>query len=362
MIYVSPDPYGTAFEEELDLQKFNLQRHATAGLCFFEKDYRILLASMAPSTPGTRLPWWRTRLCGAWLIQVNNTPVASIYDAKTAFANLSSSNSQHCTLLFSHPEITPDISNQGLPVMSKSYFFQFTHDQLNNRINLIEDGLRTQRQRKYNVVDSGNVLNYTTRVMKLTRNKLLKQDDWIDWQELQYLQLDQYDAQGMFGIPVSAKDDEAVFHLVWTYAIKALDGRKKARCVCDGSTHSSSVQILDETYANFVDQTSSCLFYAIAAAENLLIFGAYISNAFAEAPPLKQGFYICPDQAFHEWWTQHKQQPAIPLRHLIPILSAMQGRPESLRLWEKHTNAILRELGLTPTIHKPCLYSGIITG
>jgi hypothetical protein len=53
MIYVSPDPYGTAFEEELDIRKFDLQCHATAGLCFFEKDNRILLASMAPSTPGS---------------------------------------------------------------------------------------------------------------------------------------------------------------------------------------------------------------------------------------------------------------------------------------------------------------------
>jgi hypothetical protein len=122
------------------------------------------------------LPWWRTRLRGAWLIQINNTPVASINDAKTAFANLSSSKSQRCTLLFSHPKITPDISNKGLPVMSKSDFSQFTHDQLNNRINLIEDGIQTQWQRRYDVVDSGHVLNYTTRMMKLTHGKLLKQD------------------------------------------------------------------------------------------------------------------------------------------------------------------------------------------
>ena len=47
---------------------------------------------------------------------------------------------------------------------------------------------------------------------------------------------------------------------------------------------------------------------------------------------------------------------------MIPILSAMQGHPESPRLWEKHADAILRELGLTPTIHEPCLYSGVITG
>ncbi len=38
----------------------------------------------------------------------------------------------------------------------------------------------------------------------------------------------------------------------------------------------------------------------------------------------------------------------------------MQGHPESPRLWEKHADSILCNIGLTPTIHKPCLYSGII--
>jgi hypothetical protein len=40
----------------------------------------------------------------------------------------------------------------------------------------------------------------------------------------------------------------------------------------------------------------------------------------------------------------------------------MQGHPESPRLWEKHADAILRDIGLTPTIHEPCLYSSIING
>ena len=35
----------------------------------------------------------------------------------------------------------------------------------------------------------------------------------------------------------------------------------------------------------------------------------------------------------------------------------MQGNPESPRLWEKHADKILREFGLTPTVHEPCLYS-----
>jgi hypothetical protein len=75
--------------------------------------------------------------------------------------------------------------------MLKSDFSQFTHDPLNNRVDLIEDSLQVKRMRQYNVVNSGNVLNYTTRIMKLTRGKLLKQDDWSDWQNSEYLQLNQ---------------------------------------------------------------------------------------------------------------------------------------------------------------------------
>ena len=51
------------------------------------------------------------------------------------------------------------------------------------------------------------------------------------------------------------------------------DGRKKAHCICDGSTRSGSVQFLDKTYVNCVDQMSSHLFYAIAAVEDLIVYG-----------------------------------------------------------------------------------------
>ena len=163
-------------------------------------------------------------------------------------------------------------------------------------------------------------------------------------------------------MPTAVAQDDAVFHLVWTYNIKAVDGRKKARCVCDGSTRSGLVKILDEVYANCVDQTSARLFYAVAVTENLLIFGSDVCNAFAEAPPPKQGFYILPDRAFTDWWVNYKGKPPIPPGHVIPVLSAMQGHPESPRLWEKHADAILRDIGLTPTVHEPCLYSGVING
>jgi hypothetical protein len=118
--------------------------------------------------------------------------------------------------------------------------------------------------------------------------------------------------------------------------------------------------VLNFTYANCMDQTSARIFYAVTAAKNLLIFGANISNAFAEAPPPKQGFYIRPDKDFLDWWVKHKKRPPIPPGAVIPVLLAMQGHPESPWLWEKHADTILHKIGLRPSTHEPCLYSGLI--
>jgi hypothetical protein len=64
----------------------------------------------------------------------------------------------------------------------------------------------------------------------------------------------------------------------------------------------------------------------------------------------KQGFYVQPDRAFNKWWVHHKKRTPIPDGHVIPILPAMQGHPESPCLWEKHAARILCKLGLTPTV------------
>jgi hypothetical protein len=362
-VYMSPDPYHASFEQPLDLRKFTLTNHPSAGLDLHESNNRVHLKRILPSSPAAKIPDWRSRLRGSRLIRVGDVTVSSIDDVRRALADLVSQHAPSTTLLFSHPEVRPSLSHDGVPIVSSAPFSLATHDQLNFRweFSTVADYLRTSGTR-YEVVNSGDVRNMTTRAMRLTRGKLLKQPDWTDWQSSEYLQLDQYFNQGMLGQPHIATDGDSVFHLVWTYNVKALDGRKKARCVCDGSPRAGQARILDETYANCVDQTSSRLFYAIAAAENLLIYGADVSNAFAEAPPPKQGFFIYPDRAFVEWWEQHKNFPPLPPGAVIPVLSAMQGHPESPRLWEKHADMILRDIGLTPTVHEPCLYSGVIDG
>jgi hypothetical protein len=99
------------------------------------------------------------------------------------------------------------------------------------------------------------------------------------------------------------------------------------------------------------------LFYAILAAKNMLIYGVDAFNAFAEAPPPKQVFYIYPDRAFKDWWVHHKNNPPILDGHVIPVLGAMHGHPESPRLRENHISKILCSTGFT---HKPCIYPGTI--
>jgi hypothetical protein len=48
MVYISPDPFYGAFEEELNLLKFDLTKNYTAGLNFFEKDQHLFLTSSQP--------------------------------------------------------------------------------------------------------------------------------------------------------------------------------------------------------------------------------------------------------------------------------------------------------------------------
>ena len=171
-VYMSPDPYFETFEEIIDLRNFDLTQHRTAGLCLAHSDNRLFLGCMTPSTPGAKIPCWRSRLKGAWLIKVGDIHVSSIADAQAAFRTALASGSLSIKLLFTHPEIRQDISHDGLPIVSSAPFSQQIHDQMNKRwdFTTVADYLR--KAPPYRIVEDGDVLNYITRVIKLTRGKL----------------------------------------------------------------------------------------------------------------------------------------------------------------------------------------------
>ena len=337
-----------SFEEKINLTRWTKNDHHTAGLSLIEQDGRLILASILPSTPAAKIDKWRSRCRGAWLMEVCGVPVHTTKEVERILTTNKELGRKEATITLAHPEVKGGLTNMGIP--------QLHLDQFNPRFILNLDCI-THQSPTY--LQSGGVWQYS--FSRLTRGKLLKQPDWHEWQSSEFLQLDQYYSQLMFGEPTYVKDYSNVFHLVWTYNIKDVDGRKKARCACDGSSRGGKVRVLDYTHANCVDHTASRTFYAIAAAENLQVYGADVCNAFSEAPPPKQGFYIQPDRAFNEWWTARGRTP-ISDGQVIPVMRAMQGHPESSRLWERHIDHIVKSIGFVPTTHEPCLYLGSING
>ncbi|MEY3451208.1 MAG: hypothetical protein RL711_1034 [Bacteroidota bacterium] len=135
-------------------------------------------------------------------IIIDDMSITTIEEAQEVFHSLSANGATSAHLLFAHPEVRPDVSRRGLPILSSEPFTVLTHAQLNDRWEFSTVASHLSTKPTYDLIDSGAVLNVVTRVMRLTRGKLLKQQDWEDWQASEFLQLDQYDAQGMFGSPV----------------------------------------------------------------------------------------------------------------------------------------------------------------
>jgi hypothetical protein len=63
---------------------------------------------------------------------VGDKTIQSIEDVAQAFDILRLESSPSTTLLFSHPKIHPNLSQEGIPIISLAPFSQLTHDQLNN--------------------------------------------------------------------------------------------------------------------------------------------------------------------------------------------------------------------------------------
>jgi hypothetical protein len=361
-VHMLPTPYNEAFEEELDLHKFDFSHHRAAGMAFLPQDNRLILASMAPSTPGARIPRWCTRLQGAWLLSINGTPVHTLAEVHQAFHNLSLSQPASCILLFAHPKISQGLSNKGLLLLCHNQIPQLSIDQLSNCwTSTLNPPPGLPKAPTWDILIDGNVWNVVTKVMKLTWGKLMKQDNWTDWNKSKHLQLDQYDKQFMFGDPVAAEDELAIFHLVWTYVVKELDGHKKAQCVCDGllvparyrslTTHmrtaltelacASSMQYLPQRTCSFTAQTSP-----------MHLLKHHRQNKGSSSTQIRHSM---------TGGSIKRVNHQSPTATSYPSLAQCRATP-SPPIGKKHIDRMLRDIGLSPTIHELCISSGLILG
>jgi hypothetical protein len=82
-----------------------------------------------------------------------------------------------------------------------------------------------------------------------------------------------------------------------------------------------------------------------------------------QSPPPAYPLYMRIDEAYRDWWENPLRHPPIPSDcTVVRVNNAIQGHPESPRLWEKLIDKILKDIGLHPTTHEPCLYQGTING
>ena len=344
------------FDDYVDIDIGTKGNHTTLGLEFEDKlelGNRMQLMNCATSTPAARIPRWRSTLRYSFPISVGNKPVRTLTDIKIAVKQARNNHAEFVTCRFGLMEKTAMHPQNGVPIIF--------HDQLNiisEHLQSIKLSMeeRNKKHQKYltAIIPQVSTLKSSKKRAKLTRKILKQQEDWSEWLQSEHKQLTQYENQGMFSDPTPIPPDANSLPFIWTYLIKEC-GTKKARGVCNGSPRMKGTVTLGETYAASLDQTCAKIFWALNAAKGHIVVGADASNAFAEAPAPCAPLYMKLDSQFHTWWKSLGRAP-IPDGYGVKVHKALQGHPESPRLWAKLIDKVITDLGFQTCRHEPCLY------
>ena len=316
--------------------------HATLGL-HLRDDLTVL--SCIPGTPAAKIKGWRQTIKNSTLHTVDGHKVMTLDDVKQHLASCSDT----VILQFktsSQPTLHPETGTT-----------QITFDQF---ISIAEhhQSIRENEKPSTNIdvegIDPVQINSIT--VKSLTRGKLIKQDDWDDWENAEKAQLDLYETQNMFSKPTKLPNEHGinVLAMIWVYLVKTC-GRKKARCVANGNPQQKGSVTLANTYAACLEQAGARIFWATCAIKNKLVFGSDMSNAFAEAPAPKAPLYLKVDAAYKNWWYK-KTNTTLEGDYYVKVQHAIQGHPESPRLWQLFIDHILTKIGFRATRHEPCIY------
>ena len=324
------------------------------------------------STPCARIPKWRSELRGAYITSINNHPVSTVKDVKLQIQHARSQNMENVEIGFAtiekaamHPQMgIPQLYQDQLNVIAE-HLWDLRHDpEWHNEIEealpclevMKKDTYQDLSQEDKQALQKALMASSVKKQRKLTRKLLQQRPDWNDWQASEYKQLDQYNDQDTFGEPEPRPKGANLLNLLWCYLIKD-DGRKKARCVCNGNKNRRGTVTLAETYAASLDQTASRVFWAATAINNFITIGADASNAFAEAPAPVAPLYVYVDEQFRQWYkSKYPNRQPIPPGYVLRVKKALQGHPESPRLWAQLIDKIIKQLNLKACTHEPNLY------
>ncbi|GFH58223.1 hypothetical protein CTEN210_14699 [Chaetoceros tenuissimus] len=374
------------------------------------------LLDCTPSTPAAKLIRWRSELRGSHITHINGLQITSIADVKRLIAKARQYSQdrikvrfainhrkgikadtgmpqlfqdqmnvigKHLWELQNSPEWQEDkvhladsnsIVNHKINAVMRDYKYSTaellipSHEEYPSAIEFIQT--RTVSNANNSSSVSSLLANVAKKVQskkrkkkktikdqnKLTRKSIRTRDDFHLFLESEKKQLDQYYAQETFGPPQALPPNANLLTLFWVYVLKDV-GTRKARCVCNGARNMRGSVTLAETYASALNQDGSRLFWSKAALDNFIVVGADASNAFAEAPAPVAPLYVKVDEQYRHWYSQKfPEAPPIPANSVLRVKKALQGHPESPRLWAKLIDGIIRQLNLKPCTHEPCLY------
>ena len=112
------------------------------------------------------------------------------------------------------------------------------------------------------------------------------------------------------------------------------DGKRRARQCCDSSKRAAPLlHALAKTYSSCVEDPIQRRFLALAAEQNFLFFDCDTKDTFAHFPSLKVPTFITIDSQYYKWYLD-KLGKRLDKSRVLPIPCALQGHPESGKLWE----------------------------
>jgi hypothetical protein len=320
----------------------------------------VILKRMHPGTICHKtIPRWKSRLRGSIVRMIDEITVENSAQIPNIIRDKRTQGKSHVRIQFARPNFTA-LNGEGIPTLN--------FDQLNviaHHLNAIDTG-EDQWQDKSTwppISDESIALAIYKglAIPKLTRRKLEQSPAWDTFRSSEWIQLDKYHSQGMFGTPCAKPKDAIVLPWVWSYLYKVdpvtLKDVGKSRGTCNGGQKHGKIITLAETYAACVEQPAHRILWAVNTALNHIAIGIDVSNAYAEADGPDEKFYMVVDKQFHEWWTECLGNPPIPYGYVIPILKNLQGHPEGPRLWHKHIHSIMLDsLDFKACTHEHCLY------
>ena len=107
----------------------------------------------------------------------------------------------------------------------------------------------------------------------------------------------------MYGTPVNRPKGAIVLRPHWQYHVKRC-GTRRARQCCDGSKRAAPMlHALASTYSSCVEHPIQRLFFGIAAARNLRVYGGDAKDAYAHSPGPSIPTYVSIDGQYSDWYT-----------------------------------------------------------